>query len=41
MPYRIGALDEALGYICGHGKVWRATGSEIARHYRAQAGGTA
>jgi hypothetical protein len=37
VPHRIGALDAALEYICGHDKVWRATGSEIARHYRAQA----
>jgi peptidoglycan/xylan/chitin deacetylase (PgdA/CDA1 family) len=36
MPYRIGALESALAYICGHGKVWRATGSEIARHFRVQ-----
>jgi peptidoglycan/xylan/chitin deacetylase (PgdA/CDA1 family) len=37
MPYRIGALDAALKYICKHKKVWKATGSEIARHFRAQA----
>ena len=36
MPYRIGALDAALKYICKHKKIWKATGSEIARHYRAQ-----
>ena len=36
MPYRIGALDAALKYICKHKKVWKATGSEIARHYRAR-----
>ena len=36
MPYRIGALDAALKYICRHKGVWKATGSEIARHYRAQ-----
>jgi hypothetical protein len=36
MPYRIDALDAALKYICKHKKVWKATGSEIARHYRAQ-----
>jgi allantoinase len=35
-PYRIGALDAALKYICKHPKIWKATGSEIARHYRAQ-----
>jgi allantoinase len=37
MPYRIGAFDAALEYICRHEGVWRATGSEIARHYAAQA----
>ena len=36
VPHRIGALDEALKYICKHKKVWKATGSEIARHYVAQ-----
>jgi hypothetical protein len=36
MPYRIRALDEALKYICKHKKIWKATGSDIARHYRAQ-----
>ena len=35
-PYRIAALDRALDYICRHDGVWLATGSEIARHYRAQ-----
>jgi allantoinase len=35
-PYRIGALDKALDYICRHDGVWRTTGSEIAEHYRAQ-----
>ena len=39
MPYRIGALDAALKYICKHKKVWKATGSEIARHYRAHSTG--
>ncbi len=29
MPHRIGALDAALGQICSHDGVWRATGSEI------------
>jgi peptidoglycan/xylan/chitin deacetylase (PgdA/CDA1 family) len=33
VPHRIGALDEALAYICGHAGVWKATGSEIAAHY--------
>jgi len=37
VPHRIGALDEALAYICKHEHVWKATGAEIARHYRAQA----
>ena len=33
VPHRIGALIEALDYICGHDKVWLATGSEIVEHY--------
>lgn len=33
-PHRIGALDRALEYICGHTGVWRATAREIAQHYR-------
>jgi peptidoglycan/xylan/chitin deacetylase (PgdA/CDA1 family) len=37
MPHRIDALDAALAYLCNHERVWRATGSEIARHYRAHA----
>jgi peptidoglycan/xylan/chitin deacetylase (PgdA/CDA1 family) len=36
VPHRIDAFDAALGYICGHARVWKATGAEIARHYRAQ-----
>jgi len=32
-PYRIGALDSALDYICSHDGVWLATGEEIVRHY--------
>jgi allantoinase len=36
VPHRIGALDAALKHICKHKKVWKATGSEIARHARAQ-----
>jgi hypothetical protein len=28
----------ALAYICRHARVWKATGAEIARHYRAQIG---
>ena len=39
VPHRIGAFDAALKYICKHKKVWKATGSEIARHYLAQIGG--
>ncbi len=39
-PHRIDALDDALAYISRHDRVWKATGSEIARHYRAQAGKT-
>jgi peptidoglycan/xylan/chitin deacetylase (PgdA/CDA1 family) len=35
-PYRIGALDAALAYICSHPGVWRTTGSEIAAHFNAQ-----
>ncbi len=34
MPYRIGAVDQALDHICSHSGVWLATGQEIARHYR-------
>ena len=37
LPHRIGALDVALAYICRHEGVWRATGSEIARYFLAQA----
>jgi allantoinase len=33
LPYRIGALDQALQHITRHKDVWLATGSEIARHY--------
>ena len=36
VPHRIDAFDAALGYICNHARVWKATGAEIARHYRAQ-----
>lgn len=36
MPYRIGALDKALEYICAHADVWLATGGEIADHYLRQ-----
>ncbi len=33
VPHRIGALDSALDYICGHNDVWLTTGSEIIEHY--------
>lgn len=33
LPYRIGALDEALKHIRSHKHVWFATGTEIARHF--------
>lgn len=33
VAHRIGALDAALEYICGHAGVWKATGSEIVDHY--------
>ena len=36
MPYRIGALDKALEYICGHPDVWLTTGGEITDHYLKQ-----
>jgi allantoinase len=36
VPHRIDAFDAALDYICRHPRVWKATGWEIARHYRAQ-----
>jgi peptidoglycan/xylan/chitin deacetylase (PgdA/CDA1 family) len=36
VPHRIRALDRALQYIAGHGKVWFATGSEIIDAYRGQ-----
>ena len=35
VPHRIRALDSALEYICGHDKVWKATGGEILDHYLA------
>jgi allantoinase len=37
VPHRIGAFEAALAYICSHENVWKATGAEIARYYRAQA----
>src|SRR5580704_2988494 len=38
VPHRIDAFDQALAYICRHDRVWKATGTEIARHFRTQAG---
>jgi allantoinase len=35
VPHRIGGLDAALKYICGHDDVWLATGEEIVRAYLA------
>jgi hypothetical protein len=37
VPHRIDAFEAALHYISGHDRVWKATGTEIARHYREQA----
>src|SRR5262245_23760070 len=34
VPHRIDALDKGLEYICRHGDVWFATGSEIVAHFR-------
>lgn len=34
-PHRLKYLDEALGYICAHDGVWKATGEEIADWYYA------
>lgn len=39
VPHRIGLLDNALDYICGHERVWRATGSEIVDHYLSMVAG--
>ncbi len=36
LPHRIGALERALDYICGHDAVWLATGSEIVDHFKKQ-----
>jgi peptidoglycan/xylan/chitin deacetylase (PgdA/CDA1 family) len=37
VPHRIDAFDAALAHICRHESVWKATGTEIARHFAAQA----
>jgi allantoinase len=34
LPFRIGAIDGALDYICRHEGVWRATGAEIVQAFR-------
>lgn len=36
LPHRIDMLEEAIAHICGHDKVWLATGSEIVDAYRSQ-----
>ena len=36
VPHWISALDSAFAYIGSHAGVWRATGSEIVRHYAQQ-----
>ncbi len=38
VPHRIGALDRILAHVCGHDRVWLATGGEIARHFLDQRG---
>lgn len=38
LPYRVNYLRDALAYMSSHEKVWFATGSEIAQHYRSQVG---
>ena len=35
-PFRVSAVDEALGYMMGKGSVWAATGSEIVEWYQSQ-----
>src|ERR1051326_1705358 len=37
VPHRIDAFDAALRYICAHQRVWKTTGGEIAKHFRAHA----
>ena len=41
VPHRMVGFEKALKYISKHKKVWKATGSEIARHYIAQMKGGA
>jgi allantoinase len=38
VPHRIDAFDAALRYIGQHERVWKTTGTEIARHYREHVG---
>ena len=38
LPFRIGALERGLDYICSHDGVWRATGEEIADSFLQQMG---
>jgi hypothetical protein len=38
-PFRIGALDAALGHVRRHREVWTATGSEIIEWYRRHGAG--
>jgi len=35
VPHRIGALKDALKYVCSHKNVWLATGAEIVDHFLA------
>ena len=35
-PFRVGAVDTALGYMMEQGGVWAATGSEVVEWYRTQ-----
>ena len=37
-PFRVGAVDDALGYMMSHDGVWPATGSEIIDWYESQTG---
>ncbi|HEU0166995.1 MAG TPA: polysaccharide deacetylase family protein [Chloroflexota bacterium] len=39
MPGRIGVLEDVLEFICSHPLVWKATGSEIVEHFKAESTG--
>ncbi|HEU0167776.1 MAG TPA: hypothetical protein VFS62_08360, partial [Chloroflexota bacterium] len=39
MPGRIGVLEDVLEFICSHSLVWKATGSEIVEHFKAESTG--